>query len=349
MCGLVDQINEDLNLNIQGEPYPNYGGIIRPKPFKAVKLHDNWDAFCISGEDTACEDCVEIAALTTFTVDSVAYNFSDAVKNPADNTKTLMTQLNQAAFEIEAKIQEVHGKHGGFAIVTKGEGNCCPAQLHVVSCDATFAVAGLTPCAEAITQFPSFSEEGVCQECGTAPTVTTPSCGIAIIAEQDTIDCDCFYDQVPAFLGRHVTIDVISDGPVSKSTKKATLQEGAVPGNFGAEIQYLEYGQRPDPGVSYGNNPQGWLGQPGKDARIRNIQSDCNKSYCVYGLEHRNYEEFGRYEVSPMNELLMTYIAVPEKDTTTQTAVDALRSQLIALSPNACAAITTVQCDGTAL
>ena len=348
MCGIVDQLNNDLDLRINGKLYPDWNGVGVERDYRAVKLHANWYSYCISPDtgETGCKDCYRFDDLTTFDVDSVSKNFVGVV-DPKDATKTLVAQLEYAAMQIEAEIQADLGKHAGFAFVSKGMGDCCPVQLHVVTCDDTFTIAGLTPCAPGITQFPDFTENGVCQECGSSPTVTTPTCGLAVIAKQDQEDCDCYLNLESAYYGRHITVDVLGNSKTARYTKRATLQEGVLPANFGAEVQNKEYAQiAGGMGRTYSNTNtfQGKLGRPESQSKLRHaITADCKTSYCSYffGAGATGATLVGQ---SPITRQIDNYIWVPENDTTTQTAVELLMTNIIAAMPTSCKVLTAVTC-----
>lgn len=355
MCGLVDQINGEETYKLNGEFYPDYFNDTVKRPFRAVKIHENWFSYCITPENSTCVNCNKIDDLTTFVVGTgpseETVNFV-GVKDPANNTQTLISQLSYAAQQIENKLKDKYGRHGGWAVLTRSVGNCCGVQLHVVTCDPDFTITGLTPCVNAIDPTGTFTVSGVCQQCDTATTSETRTCGIAIIADQDTLDCDCFLEFPPANMLRNITVDVVSTGNLAKYAKKATLQEGKVPSGFGAEVQLEEYRQVAGySGYNYsnGNNPRGNLGLPSKDSRIRKaVTADCNTSYCNYEFEGRFQREFGPAD-NAVNRIIKTNVFVPEGASTTKTAVEALALKLAQLSAGTCKLRTAYGCDGNAL
>lgn len=355
MCGLVDELNGEQAYKINGEYYPDYFNDTIKRPFRAVKLHANWFSYCLTPSGTACQDCFKIDDLTTFTVGTggteEVVNFV-GVKNPADNTQTLITQLEYAAQQIENKIKAKYGKHGGWAVLSRGVGNCCGVQLHVVTCDPDFTIAGLTPCVDAINPVGEFTVTGVCEQCDSASTADNRTCGIAIIADQDRLDCDCFLEFPPANLLRNITIDVVSTGNLAKYAKKATLQEGKVAGGFGAEVQLEEYRQLSGYSgynFSNGNNPRGNLGLPSKDSRIRKaVTAKCDTSYCTYEFDGRFQREYGAAD-NFVNRIIKTKVFVPQGDTVTTAAVEALALQLATLGTGTCKLLTAYGCDGQPL
>lgn len=359
ICGLVDDLNADVEYKIYGEYYPDYMGDTIKRPFKAVKLHSNWYSFCFAPSGTTCKDCYQIDALESFTIgegeDAETIDFI-SVTNPADNTQTLITQLEFAAKQIENAIQEKFGRHAGWTVLSKGIGECCGVQLHVVTCDDGFILTDsegpVAVCENAIDPEGQFTVTGTCKQCGSTETPDVRTCGIAIIADQDKLDCDCFLEFAPAFTGRTIEIDVTQGKDISKYSKRKTLQEGRLPSGFGAEVQFDEYRQLAGySGYDYsnGNNPTGNLGLPDKTARIRKaVTADCKKSYCLYEFEGRFQREFG-VNNGPINRPINTRVWVPQNDLVTQAAVEDLAVAIATLNPGTCRVLTPVGCDGQPL
>lgn len=354
-CGLVDALNNDTDFKINGDPYPHYYNTRVERPYKAFKIWDTWKSYCISPEvGVECTECNAITALTTFTINSVATNFN--LTNPADNTQTLVAQLEIAVDLINQQFADTLGKHSGYAFISRGQGKCCPLQLFVTTCDATFAIAGLTECADAIEQWPDFVTSGTCKQCGSVDDTTTPSCGVGIFTRPDIEKCDCFaLNQPRQFYDRWITsFDIFSGSGNDKTPKYTRRAELLVPqraSGFGSQIQYLEFSNNIDAigeeGFDYdlGNDTEGWLDLPRATSRLRNsITADCNKSYCSYFLRSRAYAEYG-FTKSPVNLLINSFIHVPQNDATTIAAVEALFDEFVALVPQSCSVLANATCE----
>jgi len=355
VCGLVDALNNDTDLKINGDPYPHYYNTGLERPFTAFKIHNTWKSYCISPSvGTDCTECNAISALSTFTVNGDDFNFD--LTDPATSGETLQTLVDQLEIAVELineKFASEIGKHAGKAFLSRGEGKCCPVQLFVTTCDETFEIAGLSECANAIDQWPEFVTTGYCKQCGSTEDTTTPNCGIGIFVKPDLEPCNCWeLNQPKQFNGRWAEIDLISgsgnDG-TPKYSKKATLLEGQLASGYGSQIQYLEYSQF-DPigfeGFQYeiGNETSGWLNLPSKHSRVRNaITADCEKSYCSYYMRHKSQTEKG-----PLKEFINLwidgYIHVPQNDSTTKTAVEALFDKFVVLVPQQCEVLTSAEC-----
>lgn len=366
MCGLVDALNNDLELKVNGEYYPDWMGDTISRPFRAVKLQPRWHSFCISPDVTGdCKDCTTISALTSFSFKEEENGAATSVSlaqfaNPADSTKTLVSSLKSIGEFIENEIRKVLGKHSAFVVVSNGKGACCPTQIHIATCAYDFKLfqtidsnsVEVEECQGAINIFPTFVKEGECKQCGTAPETFTPSCGIAIIADQDPDNCDSYMNFVDVFTGRKVTIDVVSEGQMAKHSRVVTLQNGRLAANYGQEIQQMEYRQIAG-GSGYtfsdGNNPTGPFGLPDKNTKLRSaVTADCKKSYCVTYINSRLQREFG-LGGSEINRIVHGYVAIPQNDNTTLTSWYNFLKKLVNDSPNngsGCKFVYAKDCQG---
>lgn len=353
VCGLVDALNNDTDFKVDGDPYPHYWNTGVERPFKAFKLWPTWKSYCIAPVvGDGCVNCNTIEALTTFTINDVDYNFS--LTNPANVAETLIAQLELAVEAINTKFEETIGKHGGFAFISRGQGSCCPLQLFVTTCDETFEIAGLDECEDAITQFPEIATPPTCKQCDSTDTTVTPACGIGIFVAPDRQPCWCGeLNQPRQFMQRWVEVDIISasgNDNTPKYSHKATLLEGQGASGYGAEIQYLEYAHNIEAigfeGFQYdiGNSTSGWINTPRDSSRLKQaVTADCDKSYCSYYLRHRGQVEYGPSR-NFINALIDGFIHVPENDSTTKTAVEALFTRIVALVPTTCTVLTTATC-----
>lgn len=362
VCGLVDSLNNDTDFTIKdgsadGIPYPHYYNTGVKRSFTAFKLWPTWKSYCISPTvGSGCTHCNSISALTTFTINGVATSFN--LTDPAAPLTTLVDQLETAVTLINAKFEETLGRHSGRAFLSRGNGRCCPLQLFVTTCDEDFAIAGLTACSDVIDQFPDFVTTGTCQQCGTTGTTTTPSCGLGIFVAPDYEGCDCFgFEQPKQFTSRWVDVDIISGSGnynTPRWSKRAELLEPQIAQGFGSQIQFLEYYQQDAIGFEgfdyeIGNETAGWLNLPRHSSRIKNaITASCDTSYCSYLLRTRGTAEYG-FTKSPLNLLIQGWLHVPQNDSTTKTAVEALYQKLIDLIPTTCKVLHATKCDQTEL
>lgn len=149
-CKLADALNNDLDLKVGSRKYPDWKGQGLPRPFFATRLHSNSFVYCLSPQTEVggCKDCTYIGAITGALINGTKYTFVGNT-NPADATQTFPGQLDGIVQQLnDAFITEYSGgqvdvnPHAGSAYVTGSYQDCCPIQLHVNTCDASFILLG---------------------------------------------------------------------------------------------------------------------------------------------------------------------------------------------------------------
>lgn len=353
-CRLVDSLNEEFELKIFGEDYPDFKNRRRiPRPYRAVKLHSNSFVYCFTPTGSSCEGCTHIDAIPEIRVNDTVITLVGTT-NPADSTQTLTAQLQLVAEQIEAAFEEEIGKHSGSAYVTGGYGKCCTVELHVNTCDDTFDLlddqgADITPCDTSDPLAEVFTLEDNCVDCGDQAQTETYEAGIRVIAEQLKPECDVFLDKPLASYGRFLTVDAIGDGWECSKSRRRIAQAATSPVNFGGHVQWKEY-QVPPGGrgreFSRGNNHQGWLGLPGKKARVRNAisHSECNTSYCEYVVEGYIPTKLADHQDSRMKYFSSVFI--PQGDSTTTASFEQFLLAIETLNPGTCSSLNAVSCGG---
>lgn len=361
ICKLVDSLNNEFDYTLNnGERYPDKKADYRDIPYRAVRLHENWNTYCIDPirSECDCEGCVATDAIVEATIGGEVVTFSGNL-NPADNSQTFLAQLKNIAHQIECAFDSNIGQHSGFAYVTGGgPDNCCPYQLHIVTCDDDFELRGeggtvIDPC-DAINPYPEFQDRITCVDCDSSPAQpVVPNCGLAVIIEQPELDCDCFIEKPLAWYGRTGELTFIKDldscTPIVKATE---LLEPRFPQNFGAWVRWLEYSQETGgKGRQYRdvNARQGWLGLPDSVSRARNAItfSDCNKSYCTYYLGHASERRPVIDRVTSKSAVinrLSSYIHIPSDDANTLAAWEAFYNELLQIGSTTCNILGPVSC-----
>jgi hypothetical protein len=363
ICKLVDSLNNEFDYTLSnGDRYPDKKAVYTEQPYRAVRLHDNWNVYCINpiAGSCDCEGCTATDVIESAVINGVTVNFSGNL-NPSNNAQTMLAQLKNIAQQIECGFDEQIGPHSGFAFVTGGgPDHCCPYQLHVVTCDADFELHGasgsLDAC-DAINPYPTFQDRMTCVDCGDSATSTTPSCGLAVIIEQPDFDCDCYVEKPLAWYGRTGELTFVKDlDSYTPIVKAAELLAPRFPENFGAWIKWLEYSQETGGrGRQYRdvNARQGWLGTPDQVSRARNAITfaNCNKSYCTYYLGHnmRRRPVVDRNNLSNINRL-SSYIHIPSDDVTTLNSWETFFNALLTKGEGTCKVfgdVTCLQVEGT--
>ena len=364
ICKLVDALNNEFDYTLSnGDAYPDKKVVHTTQPYRAVRLHDNWNVFCINPTGAACdcEGCIATDVIESAVINGTVVNFSGNV-NPSNNAQTLLAQLKNIAQQIECAFDDLIGPHSGFAFVASGgPDSCCPWQLHVVTCDDDFELhgaSGALDVCDAINPYPGFASRATCVDCGESPAADyVPTCGLAVIIEQPEIDCGCFIDKPLAWYGRMGDLTFVKDldsySPIVKATE---LLAPRFPENFGAWIQWLEYSQETGgKGREYRdvNARQGWLGLPDQVSRARNAITfaDCNKSYCTYYLGHFNRRRpvIDRVNLSNVNRL-SSYIHIPSDDVSTLNSWETFYNALLTIGESTCKIfgdVTCLQVEGT--
>ena len=350
LCDLVKQLNGELDLRINNEAYPDWKGKGLPRPFKAVRGHDNWFTYCITPQedDCNCDTCTNVAAITEATIGGETVSFTGNL-DPNDPAKTLLPQVQNIAFQIECAFDDIIGDSSGFAVVTQGVTACCPLQLHVVTCDADFAIAGLEPCAAPCDL--SFPCKRVCADCNTEEAEPyIPECWLAIIAEPEKPDCRCYLEDVPwAWYGVKGKIEFLKDaGDCVPNVKTQTLLEPKSPRNFGAQIQWLEYkyGFPGGRGRKYraSNYRKGTFGFPDDTSRLRNaVTAKCDALYCSYFLKH-GIDYKTAFSHSTSCTPLSSGVHINCEDDVTLAEWEVFFNALITANNNNCKVIGEMQC-----
>lgn len=356
VCRLVDRLNDDLSENF----YPDYKKADIEVPYRAVKLHDRSLIYCLSPIDTGsdCENCYAFDGISKVTVDGVTHDLVGTL-DPSDNAQTLRGQLESVADQINQLFEDGPGKHAGHAYIAgTSYSPCCPIQLHVNTCDATFQIrdtadtADLTPTKEynPITTHGVLTVDPACKDCTSTATTTNFTCGIRIIAAPLEGDCSCYLEKPLSFYGRTVDITPIGEGWTANHWKVEKIQKMTFPAGFGSWIQYQEYRQ-PVGGegfdYSWSNDNDGWLNLPDSRSRVANATTaKCEEDYCSYRMvteypkeNHMEKRDFGN---------VYSYVHIPSDDSTTLAAWDAFLVALTGLAPG-CPTVSTVACNPLAV
>jgi hypothetical protein len=350
---IVESLNGTKEITLGGEAYPDYKAseYMQSKNWKAVVGHSNWFTYCIAPDPgTECTSCSKIDDIASATVNDTELLFVNNL-DPSDNTKTLTSQLWGIANQIEDAFDARIGKHSGFAFVTSGVTSCCPMQLHVVTCDADFAIPGLTPCN--IDADVSYVPQSLWADCETvAPGAITPDCWFAVIAYPEKPDCaDCDINEPPMYPGIEIDITFLKDSVSSYSPilSKKTLVEGTTPQNYGLEVRWLEnkhlaynlisktyqVNERIEP---YGNL--------GKNSRWKNsVIADCDKMYCSFVWSNRRPVHNALNGSYATEVEFKTGIHIDYADTATKTSVLQFLNAIVAKSEGSCTSLTDFACS----
>ena len=348
--GLVDELNSSDELKLGDSLYPDYKRPeINNKRFRAVVGHSNWKTYCITPDaGSECKDCYQVDKIVSATINGELVTFNRNT-NPAALTKTLLSQLEVIAEQIEDAFTESIGKHSGFAVVTRGVTPCCAIQLHVITCDETFELTDVDDCDLGVDM--TFSPATAFADCVTpAQPDYIPPCWIAIIAAPPVPSCEtCDLNGPMPYYGIDIDIDILKDASsYSPISKKKTLLEARSPINFGLEIKWLQYkygfpgGRGRDWNTS--NPVSGQFGMPDSTSRLRNaVTAKCGSQYCTVTFEN---SKINKTDYLPSIEVVdfKTTWAFDTKDTVTIASVVPFLNALVTKSGGACKVLSNIAC-----
>ena len=351
-CELADALNGDVEFKIGDQLYPDwksntkYGGSYRP--FFATQLHDRSLVYCLSASDPAdgCEECTDFTAITSIVVGGVTIQLAGTT-DPSNSAVTLRAQLQSVVDQINAAF-EADGNHVGTAFLSGGGySKCCPLELHVNTCDDTFAITGLTA-----TETNPFTENGTitkntdCEGCDPVAATTSLTCGIRVIAHPIVGDCDCFLEKPKQTYLRKMKVIPFGEGWKWGQWKVTEVQSAVFPAGFGSETQFLELRHNEPEGkarrFNRSNVNKGWLGLPEEQARVRGgVTAKCEKDYCRYRFKSVQPKRTISREYSELE--VYSTIHIPYDDTNTISAWEAFMATLAPLVPS-CPGIEAVTC-----
>lgn len=349
---VVDSLNGTRDISLNGEPYPDYKAdeYMQSKNWKAVVGHSNWFTYCIAPDPgTECKDCSTVDLIEEATINGDTVTFVNNA-DPSAPTKTLTAQLWGIADQIEAAYEEKIGKHAAFAFVTEGVTKCCPMQLHVVTCDADFAIPGLTACN--IDADVSYVPKNLFADCTTpAATAVIPDCWFAVIAYPEKPDCkDCDIQEAPMYPGIEIDISFLKDSVSSYSPilSKKTLVEGTTPQNYGLEVRWLEnkYPAYNLINKVYTTNeriePYGNLSKNSRWANL--VTADCEKLYCSFVFSNKKNivnQLNGSYDTKVE---FKTAIHVAQDNTSAKSSILGFLNAIVARSEGSCSSLNDFSC-----
>jgi hypothetical protein len=185
-CKLADALNSDQQLKVKNKNYPDWKKANLPRPFYATRLHATSKIYCFAPQSDAsiCTDCTYVAAVKGVKIRDTQYNFVGNT-NPADSTQTLTSQLQFLGEQINEFFKTEYGEfaHAGSAYTTGSFSNCCPIQLHINTCDATFSIYD----ANGATIAPQTSNNPFTTYGTITPTATCVDCDDLSIAATATL------------------------------------------------------------------------------------------------------------------------------------------------------------------
>lgn len=322
--------------------------------------------FTTYGTTAAVADCVDCGDLSvaatgtltltgiplngeTLTIGAKTYTFEDVLTNVNGNIKIGATAAATVA-NIVAAINLGSGSGTAYAAATTVHPTVTAHDGAGTTVVVTAKTAGTGGNAIASTDTMTNASWGAATLAGgvnaTTAADTVYDCGIRIIAERISGDCNCYINNPLSFYGRKIGIKPFGDGWKKKPWKVVEVQAMELPSGFGNWIQYLEYQTLPEGkgrNFSRSNNLRGtFISLPEKKARVNQVTAKCNTNYCSYyiklDVENMTLIDKRGYLTIHGN------VHIPSGDSTTVAAWEAFETALIALNPS-CEVIGTTTCD----
>lgn len=262
---------------------------------------------------------------------------------PGDATKSLYSQLDVIVSEINRVLDG-----SGAAYIIEGIGEDCPIKLVVMSCyaEGQFTVTGYAGVYADL--FADITIPEGCKSCGGSDGTFTPAQGITMVSVPVRLDCGCEVTNRPVHIYEREVEIFGTLGFKDVSTQVIETQEVISPENHGYHIQLMEYyqenggnGREYDAfsAMAHGNHPV-----PDDHSRAKNaVRSDCQASYCVYGVTSNHAVQNQRYSPRLIPNEEVTRIVVKKADTVAQASVEAFWNNL-RTSTNGCLTYGVLDC-----
>jgi hypothetical protein len=337
LSGLRDKINGKYRTELSKQVLPRVSkNDPQYQPFKASLLYANTFTYNLPLGDGTCENCINFSAIGGALVDNVETTFVGTT-DPADSSLTLVEQ-KQA---LEDQLNEALDAVGGSAYITTSDLACCPWKLEVNTCDASFELRDhsntLISPDSTTNPLQAITKEGAYNSCSDNSSTFTPTVGLRIFVDPIDwqIEGDGLVDTnkvIPNTWIRRINVEDLGYG-----WETATLHTNEVcaPQNIhGQGLYWLNVEARRahngGPGRNHrmSNRNIGLNGIPDEFSRSRNLAVNSKETYCVYNVlaeQSGRLKGLSRYNIVNNN---LTYLLVPQGDTTTQTSVELYLNKL---------------------
>lgn len=344
ICQWVDKINngfvrdrDGLTLDIIQSGQFNE----RYQPFRAAQIYANTYTYNIPFVSTNCEDCDYLEPIGGVTVDGTTTNFDNtyltvdgSVVTPLEYIKTVTDLINEALEPI-----------GGSAYFYESDLQCCPYSLEINTCDTGFELlddSGSTISVSTTSvNSASFPSNEHCKNCDSASSNDTPTCGIRIFFDQPDFDCFCDgpeknWTEKLNYYGRTGELSLTSTDSKVK-TWEVNQCDQELPIGMGYMIQLHELNRKdvggPGQDFRYGNRTIGRIPFQDRASKYSNITTQCDEMYCQISVLSNKVGPKDKFPQSNQMSITdITYLNIPQTDTTTQASVEAYLNELQRLS-----------------
>jgi hypothetical protein len=327
VCKLIDQINRK-SLYADGSVKTNL--VPNNFPFEVERLYSTITSFVLPCVEDACGKDF-ICALASITLDNdgtvVSIPVPATFANASGHMLIGQVKLLENALNAALTTAAIPGK---FHVTQKCTDDCYTVSLN--SCAIITAVTLVNPACGTIvitTENPlTVPITTNCTDCGDAATSTkTYTCGIRVTSKLPARECGCF----PPLEYNASNFSKINIFPTSgfKAGQWASnyVQSVKMAEGQGVDLRWREYKQQPG-GVGrnydmYNTTYGRWSAQ---GFRVKNsVTAEC-VPYCQYILQHFNTTNSATIAAinTTWNAQFLSTVAIPQSDTATRTAFEAL-------------------------
>jgi len=344
ICQWVDKINngfikdrDGLTLDIiqSGQFNDRY------QPFRAAQIYSETYTYDLSYISNDCDPCAYISPIGGVTVDGVTTTFDNttvtvgaAEVTPIEYVKEITDLINEALKPI-----------GGSAYFRASTLACGPHILEINTCDTGFALLddGGSTIAKTSTDSNSaaFPKDAYCKNCSGSPADDAPTCGIRIFFDQPEWECFCEgpeknWTEKLNYYGRS------GDAVISTTDRKVKFWEKEVcrqelPIGMGYMIQLHELAKKHNGGPGgdyrYSNRTIGRIPHQDEFSRYKNITTKCDEMYCQISVLTTGSNPREKYnQTTLLQNTDLSFLSIPQGDTTTQASVELYINKLQELS-----------------
>lgn len=335
VCKFVDAINkkttEDDARNLVR--FQNRDDSHQYQPFSAAMLYnveDSIKTFCLTPEDSDCENCSTLPAITGILIGDEETEF-------VGTTIGDYTTPGQLELVVDL-INDALAPTGGRAHLVKSIGKCCGYCIEISSCETTIELLSGDDANITGTGSNAFdnvaANAAVCSSCDSADTQITATCGFRLYAHPLSVKCSCEYppnDNIPFTYHRSIEVQPLNDwGCQTFYVLESTAQ--IEPEGFGFFYQDREHYQH-NGGVGrdyhYSNTHRGQISLPDQYSRSTNATTiDCEETYCVYNLRWIKSALGKNSNALTRSNTAWTFVLIPYGDDVTKASWETFLAEL---------------------
>jgi len=340
MQALKDKINKTYSTELKNRPLPRFNPEEGEyQPFKAAVLYAQSYNYNLPLSSSSCENCGFLPAIGGVTVNGVTTTFVNTL-DPADNTRSLITQAHALREQLNDALEVV----GGSAFLEESSLACCPYRLEVNTCDDGFELLddeGVTITPDSTSNpLQAVTKDGSYKTCSGNSSTFTPTVGLRIFVEPVTWETTDEVlrntnEVIPNSWIRSIDVQPLGDAWENGAFNKVQVCEPENLLGSGLVHQYQEVRTEHQGGTGRNkrrsNRNTGLNNIPDKFSNASSAMFDAQESYCIYAITEDITQAQSLSSGLTRNNRDVTYLGVPQGDTTTQQSVELYVNKLNSL------------------